>query len=118
MATRYLYAQSGSIIGSMNREDKRLYDQGGSVIASFDPPGKLRRASASRQSYMYRPGGSVYGYVSGVEKKYLYAPSGEIIGYFKPGFLECLPETWLDIPGCTADVESLVDRVGTRSRGR
>jgi hypothetical protein len=37
---------------------------------------------------MYRPDGSVYGYVSGVGKKYLYTPSGEISGYFKPGFLE------------------------------
>lgn len=62
----------------MNWQDKQLYDQGGSVIASFDP----------EQKYMYRPDGSVYGYVSGVEKKYLYARSGEINGYFKPGFLE------------------------------
>jgi hypothetical protein len=88
MVTRYLYAQSGNIIGSMDQKGKQLYDQGGSVIASFDPPRQLRWASASRQKYMYRADGSVYGYVSGVEKKYLYAPSGEIIGYFKPGFLE------------------------------
>jgi hypothetical protein len=68
MATRYLYAQSGSIIGSMDHEGKQLYDQDGSVITSFNPPRQLRRASASRQKYMYRPDGSVYGYVSGVEK--------------------------------------------------
>jgi len=62
----------------MDQQGKHLYDQGGSIIANFDP----------RRKYMYRPNGSVYGYVSGVEKKYLYALSGEIIGYFKPGFLE------------------------------
>jgi hypothetical protein len=78
MATRYLHARSGSIIGYMDQKGIQLYDQGGSVIANFD----------SSWKYMHRPDGSVYGYVSGVEKKYLYAPSGELIGYFKPGFLE------------------------------
>jgi hypothetical protein len=72
----------------MDQKGKQLYDRGGSAIASFDPPRQLRRPPASRQKYMYRPDGSVYGYVGGVEKKYLYAPSGEIIGYFKSGFLE------------------------------
>ena len=78
MATRYLYAQSGSIIGYMDQQGKEHHSEDGSVIASFDPRRKL----------MYRPDGSVYGYVSGIGKKYLYVPSGEIIGYFKPGFLE------------------------------
>lgn len=88
MATRYLYAQSGSIVGYMDQRGKQLCDRGGSVIAGFYPPRQLRCSSASRQKYMYRPDGSVYGYVSGVGQKYLYAPAGEIIGYFKPGFLE------------------------------
>src|SRR5579872_4937176 len=77
-AMRYLYAQSGSIIGYVDQQGKQLYDQAGSVIANIDPT----------RMYMYRLDGSAYGYVSGVGKKYLYAPSGEIIGYFKPGFLE------------------------------
>jgi hypothetical protein len=62
----------------MDQQGKQLYDQSGSVIATFD----------TKRNFMYRPDGSVYGYVSGVGKKYLYAPSGEILGYFKPGFLE------------------------------
>jgi hypothetical protein len=62
----------------MDQQGKEHHSEDGSVIASFDPRRKL----------MYRPDGSVYGYVSGIGKKYLYAPSGEIIGYFKPGFLE------------------------------
>ncbi len=78
MATRCLYAPSGSVIGHMDARGKQLYDQSGSVIASID----------ANRKYMYRPDGSVYGYVSGVGKKYLYAPSGEVIGYFKPGFRE------------------------------
>jgi hypothetical protein len=78
MAARYLYAQSGSIIGYMDQQGKQLIDQGGSIIAKYDP----------RRYMLYRPDGSVYGYVSGIGKKYLHAPSGEIIGYFKPGFRE------------------------------
>jgi hypothetical protein len=75
---RYLYAQSGSVIGYMDQQDKRLYGQGGSIIANFNPS----------RTCMYRPDGSVYGYISGIRKKYLYGPSGDVIGYFTPGFLE------------------------------
>ena len=75
---RYLYSQSGCIVGYMDQRGTQLCDEAGSVIAKLDPT----------RIYMYRLDGSAYAYVSGVGKKYLFAPSGEIIGYFKPGFLE------------------------------
>jgi hypothetical protein len=67
----YLNRTPISSCASVVQQGKQLYDLRGSIIANFDPT----------QKYMYRPDGSVYGYVSGTGKKYLHAPSGEIIGY-------------------------------------
>lgn len=81
--TCYLYAQSGSTIGYLDKKGKYLYSTSGSVIGNFD----------SRREYMYKPNGSVYGYVSGSARKYLYEMSGSIIGYFHPTLAECDLET-------------------------
>jgi hypothetical protein len=57
--SRYLYRQSGEVIGYFDSQDHYLYSNSGSVIAYFD----------SNRKYMYKQDGTIYGYVGGLIRK-------------------------------------------------